>query len=173
MNEIQAVKTAKIEEVKKNSKKGFTLVELVVVIAILAILAAIAIPVVSSTIQSSQRSSALSNAQTLELAIKEAHAQVIAKDYSVYAPASGKTTVELSDVTVATIETKKAIKIDPTVTIGGKKYTLMWSKTDSKCYYVTSATSGSLTTNTGLDTSVTLPTDVKALNTTDTLNALF
>ena len=49
MNEIQAVKTAKIEEVKKNSKKGFTLVELVVVIAILAILAAIAIPVVSST----------------------------------------------------------------------------------------------------------------------------
>ncbi len=27
MNEIQAVKTAKIEEVKKNSKKGFTLVE--------------------------------------------------------------------------------------------------------------------------------------------------
>mgnify|MGYP000177638222 CR=1 FL=1 len=27
MNEIQAVKTAKIEEVKKNSKKGFTLVD--------------------------------------------------------------------------------------------------------------------------------------------------
>ena len=67
MNEIQAVKTAKIEEVKKNSKKGFTLVELVVVIAILAILAANAIPVVSSTIASSQRSSALSDAQTLEI----------------------------------------------------------------------------------------------------------
>ena len=80
MNKIQAVKTAKIEEVKKNSKKGFTLVELVVVIAILAILAAIAIPVVSSTIASSQRSTALSDAQTLELALKEAHAQYLLFD---------------------------------------------------------------------------------------------
>ena len=168
MNEIQAVKTAKIEEVKKNSKKGFTLVELVVVIAILAILAAIAIPVVSSTIQSSQRSSALSNAQTLELAIKEAHAQVVAKDYSVYAPAAGKTTVELSDVTVGTIESKKAIKIEPKVTIGGKDYTLMWSKTDSKCYYVTGTT-----TKVGLDTSVTLPAGLAELKTTDTLATLF
>lgn len=84
MNEIQAVKTAKIEEVKKNSKKGFTLVELVVVIAILAILAAIAIPVVSSTITSSQRSSAKSNAQTIELAIKEADAAISAKDDTVF-----------------------------------------------------------------------------------------
>lgn len=84
MNEIQAVKTAKIEEVKKNSKKGFTLVELVVVIAILAILAAIAIPVVSSTITSSQRSSAKSNAQTIEVAIKEADAAISAKDDTVF-----------------------------------------------------------------------------------------
>ena len=76
--------------------------------------------------------------------------------------------MELSDVTVATIESKKAIKIEPKVTIGGTDYTLMWSKTDSKCYYVTGTT-----TKAGLDTSVTLPTDVKALNTTDTLNALF
>lgn len=102
MNEIQAVKTAKIEEVKKNSKKGFTLVELVVVIAILAILAAIAIPVVSSTIASSQRSSALSDAQTLELALKEAHAQIIAKDTSVYTDAAS--------TTVATVVSKSHFK---------------------------------------------------------------
>ena len=89
MNEIQAVKTAKIEEVKKNSKKGFTLVELVVVIAILAILAAIAIPVVSSTITSSQRSSAKSNAQTIEVAIKEADAAISAKDDTVFVNKAG------------------------------------------------------------------------------------
>ena len=129
MNEIQAVKTAKIEEVKKNSKKGFTLVELVVVIAILAILAAIAIPVVSSTIQSSQRSSALSNAQTLELALKEAHAQIVAKDYTVYSTNKDNTTV--ADVVKA-----KAITVPNTVDIGGTKYTLQWCKADSKCYYV-------------------------------------
>ena len=127
MNEIQAVKTAKIEEVKKNSKKGFTLVELVVVIAILAILAAIAIPVVSSTIQSSQRSSALSNAQTLELALKEAHAQIVAKDTSVYKD---------DKATVADVVKGKAITVPNTVDIGSTKYTLNWCKADSKCYYV-------------------------------------
>ena len=140
MNEIQAVKTAKIEEVKKNSKKGFTLVELVVVIAILAILAAIAIPVVSSTIQSSQRSSALSNAQTLELALKEAHAQIVAKDYTVY--------TSKDNTTVAEVVKAKAITVPKTVDIGGKTYTLNWCKADSKCYYVNGTDN--------LDSSVTL-----------------
>ena len=140
MNEIQAVKTAKIEEVKKNSKKGFTLVELVVVIAILAILAAIAIPVVSSTIQSSQRSSALSNAQTLELALKEAHAQIVAKDTSVYKD---------DKATVADVVKGKAITVPNTVDIGSTKYTLNWCKADSKCYYVDAS-------NNNLDSSVSL-----------------
>lgn len=122
MKEIQAVKTAKIEEVKKNSKKGFTLVELVVVIAILAVLAAIAIPVVSSTIASSQRSAALSDAQTLELALKEAHAQIIAKDTSVYqASATVKDVVDKKSL--------QSIGLDTTAdtrTIGGTQYTLSW-----------------------------------------------
>lgn len=134
MNKIQAVKTAKIEEVKKNSKKGFTLVELVVVIAILAILAAIAIPVVSSTIASSQRSTALSDAQTLELALKEAHAQIVAKDTSVYTAAAA-TTVE----TVISKKSLQSIGVDTTAdsrTIGGTDYTLVWDATDDKCYWV-------------------------------------
>ena len=134
MNEIQAVKTAKIEEVKKNSKKGFTLVELVVVIAILAILAAIAIPVVSSTIASSQRSTALSNAQTLELALKEAHAQAIAKDTSVFTAGLNTTVADVID--------KKALKLEATVKIDNKDYVLQWSKADSKCYYIYTAAAG-------------------------------
>lgn len=135
MNEIQAVKTAKIEEVKKNSKKGFTLVELVVVIAILAVLAAIAIPVVSSTIASSQRSAALSDAQTLELALKEAHAQIIAKDKSVYE----------ENATVKDVVDKKSLQsigLDTaadTRTIGGIQYTLSWDANDDKCYWLDSS----------------------------------
>ena len=123
-----------IQTVKKNSKKGFTLVELVVVIAILAILAAIAIPVVASTIASSQRSAALSDAQTLELALKEAHAQIIAKDTSVYP----------SDATVATVVSKKSLQsigvgtAADSRTIGGTAYTLVWDATDDKCYWVDS-----------------------------------
>lgn len=141
MNKIQAVKTAKIEEVKKNSKKGFTLVELVVVIAILAILAAIAIPVVSSTIASSQRSSALSDAQTLELALKEAHAQIIAKDTSVY-----QATATVNDV--ISQKSLQSIKITDVRSIGGTDYTLKWDATDDKCYWLDAS-------NKNLDSSIT------------------
>lgn len=120
MNEIQAVKTAKIEEVKKNSKKGFTLVELVVVIAILAILAAIAIPVVSSTITSSQRSSAKSNAQTIEVAIKEADAAISAKDDTVFIDkknaANPNFKASSGSLTLANISDAKAINSAVTAT---------------------------------------------------------
>lgn len=165
MNEIQAVKTAKIEEVKKNSKKGFTLVELVVVIAILAILAAIAIPVVSSTIASSQRSAALSDAQTLELALKEAHAQIIAKDTSVY---------QATD-TVATVVSKKSLQsigigtAADSRTIGGTSYTLVWDATDDKCYWVDGS-------GNNLDSEVTMggsPTTADAILSSATISSLF
>jgi prepilin-type N-terminal cleavage/methylation domain-containing protein len=64
---------------KKTNKKGFTLVELVIVIAILAILAAIAIPTVSSVIDTANLNVDKANAQTVELAIKSAQAEVTAK----------------------------------------------------------------------------------------------
>lgn len=138
-----------IKTMKKNSKKGFTLVELVVVIAILAILAAIAIPVVSSTIASSQRSAALSNAQTLELGLKEAHAQIIA----------GDTSAGFNDsTTVANVITAKSLQaLETSVTIGGNTYLLCWDTTDDKVYYCQQgATAGSIITPAvNLDTNVT------------------
>lgn len=140
MNEIQAVKTAKIEEVKKNSKKGFTLVELVVVIAILAILAAIAIPVVSSTITSSQRSSAKSNAQTIETAIKEADAAISAKDDSVFIDKSGKNAFQASkgSLTLANISTAKAIDsaVEATYQINGVNYSAYYDNNTQKVVFL-------------------------------------
>ncbi|WP_449077095.1 prepilin-type N-terminal cleavage/methylation domain-containing protein [Ruminococcus sp.] len=140
MNEIQAVKTAKIEEVKKNSKKGFTLVELVVVIAILAILAAIAIPVVSSTITSSQRSSAKSNAQTIETAIKEADAAISAKDDTVFVDKSQNGGFKASSGSLTLANVSKAKAIDSAVTatyqINGVNYSAYYDNDTQKVAFL-------------------------------------
>ncbi|WP_455259700.1 prepilin-type N-terminal cleavage/methylation domain-containing protein [Ruminococcus sp.] len=135
MNEIQAVKTAKIEEVKKNSKKGFTLVELVVVIAILAVLAAIAIPVVASTIKSSQISSAQSNAQTIETAIKEAKAATAAGDDSIFVANNHK--ASQNNLTVEDVLDAKKITSAATqnYTIDGITYSCVYDATDEKVYF--------------------------------------
>ena len=151
-----------IKTIKKNSKKGFTLVELVVVIAILAILAAIAIPVVSSTIESSQRSSAASNAQSVELALKEAHSMIIANDSS--AGYNDSTTV------AAVYAAKGLTNIPATVTIDNTTYTLSLC-TDEKIYYVngTNAVNG-----TALPTGVTADSGKSvAATSTDTVIDLF
>ncbi len=52
---------------KKNSQKGFNLVELVVVIAILAIVAAVAIPNIVNLVQDSQAAACLENRRTILL----------------------------------------------------------------------------------------------------------
>lgn len=139
MNEIQAVKTAKIEEVKKNSKKGFTLVELVVVIAILAVLAAIAIPVVASTIKSSQISSAKTNALTIETAIKEAKAAVAAGDDSIFVVGTGTDAHKASanNITVAdALEAKKITSAaTKTYTIDGVTYSCVYVPSAEKVYF--------------------------------------
>lgn len=158
MNEIQAVKTAKIEEVKKNSKKGFTLVELVVVIAILAILAAIAIPVVASTIKSSQVSSAKSNAQTVELAIKEAKSAISSGDNSVFANAT------TGNISVADVAKAKKIEsaLNAQYKIDGKTYVCAWDANTAKVYFVdssnTTKTIDSAVTITGPVTTITSST---------------
>lgn len=68
-----------VETLRKTNKKGFTLVELVIVIAILAILAAIAIPTVSNVIKTANENVDKANAQTVELALKTADAEIEAK----------------------------------------------------------------------------------------------
>ncbi|MBR4866608.1 MAG: type II secretion system protein [Clostridia bacterium] len=60
---------------KKNNKKGFTLVELVIVVAVMAILVAVAIPTIGSIRSSAQSSVDNSNAQTVESIIKLAYSE--------------------------------------------------------------------------------------------------
>lgn len=63
---------------KKNNKKGFTLVELVIVVAVMAILVAVAIPTVKSVTSSAQSAVNETNARTIEATIKLYDANVAA-----------------------------------------------------------------------------------------------
>jgi type IV pilus assembly protein PilA len=62
-------------KMKKNNKKGFTLVELVIVVAVMAVLVAVAIPTVGSITGSAKTAVNNSNAQTIESMLKLAEAE--------------------------------------------------------------------------------------------------
>ena len=77
---------------KKNNKKGFTLVELVIVVAVMAILVAIAIPTVSSITKTAKTAVDDTNAKTIESMIKLAEAD---------AAKAGNGTATLGDEAIA------------------------------------------------------------------------
>lgn len=87
-------------KLKKKNKKGFTLVELVIVIAVLAILAAIAVPTVTNIIDTANRNVDIANAQSIELALKSADAEIQSKTWDgKFAP--GDTALTHDTLTVA------------------------------------------------------------------------
>lgn len=61
---------------KRNNKKGFTLVELVIVVAVMAVLVAVAIPTVGSITQSAKEAVFDSNCRTIESMIKLEEAEL-------------------------------------------------------------------------------------------------
>lgn len=145
------------QSITKNSKKGFTLVELVVVIAILAILAAIAIPVVNSIINTASRNGALSNAETIELAIKNCQADIAAHNTEVYdgvntyTDAAGATqtshnaATNHAAITVAEVAGMNAINdAFGEVTYNGNDYRVYFDTGADKCVFL------SVTTNNGV-----------------------
>lgn len=159
-----AITTKKAE--LQNSKKGFTLVELVVVIAILAILAAIAIPVVNSIINTASKNGAMSNAQSIELAVKEAQSYIASGNTEVYDGTKqipfdtnkfGGPTASISGSNVKLANAKSAhASIDimqvaaakgmmggfTKVSYNGKDYEPYWDKASQKCIFLTSAAAG-------------------------------
>ena len=64
---------------KKNNKKGFTLVELVIVVAVMAILVAVAIPAISTITDTAEEQVIASNCRTIESLMKLAEAEAEAE----------------------------------------------------------------------------------------------
>lgn len=84
-----------MKKMRRNNKKGFTLIELIVVIAILAILAAILVPSMVGYLNNAKQSTANANARTVYSAASSAAAACIA---SGTAPSSiSKAASSLSD----------------------------------------------------------------------------
>lgn len=118
---------------QKQNKRGFTLVELVVTIAILAILCGIAIPIVAYRLDQTVKNSAISNARTIEYAIKEAQAAQAAEDTTIYP------NVKTTPITISEVATRKAIKdAFAPVKYKGVEYKPAWS--DGRVYFVTGST---------------------------------
>lgn len=66
---------------KKNNKKGFTIVELVIVIAVIGILAAVLIPTFSSVTQKAKDSAALQEARNEFMELAAEDVSVLEKDF--------------------------------------------------------------------------------------------
>ena len=86
---------------KKNNRKGFTIVELVIVIAVIAILAGVLIPTFSGIVKKAQYSAAQ---QAATNAYKEAYALALAGDGIIYTPASGEGTTAKNEETITDVE---------------------------------------------------------------------
>lgn len=140
-----------LKKLKKNKKKGFTLVELIVVLVILAILAALLIPALTGYIDKAKEKSITAETRQTVMAaqtlLDEDYAAEDTKDNSV-----AKTTFEAWPTTGACTKTKVAKlaevsegNIDGVKAEAGKITKLVYKDTSAKkqCTYTKEATAGS------------------------------
>ena len=95
---------------KKNNKKGFTLVELVIVVAVMAVLVAVAIPTVGSITNSAKAAVADSNARTIESVLKLAEANIANTKDAESGSMVATYTLTKDDVTKAITDAKLGIE---------------------------------------------------------------
>ncbi|MDY4077248.1 MAG: prepilin-type N-terminal cleavage/methylation domain-containing protein [Clostridium sp.] len=118
---------------RKNKRKGFTLVELIIVIAIIAILAALLLPKIGAVKENTNKTSDISNAREIaEAALEASSADKIKTDYDTWvkldgsSASSGSVKQEVQDFMQKTPKTKS--KTIPNVPSGSDFY--IWLGSD-------------------------------------------
>jgi type IV pilus assembly protein PilA len=96
------------QQLKKNRKKGFTLVEVIVVLVILAVLAAIAIPALTGYIDKAKDKATISQTRSAVMA-----AQTLVNDEAFKGTTPAKIQIDIA--TIVSVETIKGLAGDLTI----------------------------------------------------------
>lgn len=110
--------------IKKNNKKGFTLIELVIVIAILAILALILVPAIGKYIGNANDAKNQASARTIYTNAVLAHSMEPELDEGALATeVKTLSNVKAEDVVIVTVDDETNEVTEISYTTGGKKIT--------------------------------------------------
>lgn len=135
-----------LKKLKKNKKKGFTLVELIVVLVILAILAALLIPALTGYIDKAKKKDVIAETRQVVMAAQtladEAYASKNVGGDVTYGDTTGDVTkakvAELAEVkadNITSITINKSTVTEVKYTKSGKTCTYTYTATDKKGAY--------------------------------------
>ncbi len=128
-----------IKELRKNNKKGFTLVELIVVLVILAILAALLIPTLTGYIDKAKEKDVIAQTRQAVMAAQT----LVDEAYAKKADNNAVTVAANGDVKLSEVEKLAELKTGTvtSVTLNAEKVTqLVYTNKGKTCTYQSNAT---------------------------------